>query len=53
MYKCDELYNKESESGILLNDPQLAIDWRVDADKLVVSSKDLVLSAFDKNEIIF
>jgi dTDP-4-dehydrorhamnose 3,5-epimerase len=53
MYKCDELYNKESESGILLNDPQLAIDWRVDADKMVVSSKDLVLSAFDKNEIIF
>jgi dTDP-4-dehydrorhamnose 3,5-epimerase len=53
MYKCDELYNKESESGILFNDPQLAIDWKVDTDKMVVSSKDLVLSAFDRNEIIF
>jgi dTDP-4-dehydrorhamnose 3,5-epimerase len=53
MYKCDELYNKESESGILFNDPQLVIDWRVDAGKMVVSSKDLVLPAFDVNEIIF
>lgn len=53
MYKCDELYNKESESGILFNDPQLAIDWKVDHDKMVVSSKDLVLSAFDEKEIIF
>jgi dTDP-4-dehydrorhamnose 3,5-epimerase len=53
MYKCDELYNKESESGILFNDPQLGIDWKVDTDKMVVSSKDLILSAFDSNEIIF
>jgi dTDP-4-dehydrorhamnose 3,5-epimerase len=53
MYKCDELYNKESESGILFNDPNLNIDWKVDADKMIVSSKDLVLPAFDANEIIF
>ncbi len=53
MYKCDELYNKESESGILFNDPKLNIDWKVDTDKMVVSSKDLVLPAFDPNEIIF
>jgi dTDP-4-dehydrorhamnose 3,5-epimerase len=53
MYKCDELYNKESESGILFNDPQLGIDWKVNADKMVVSSKDLVLPEFDSNEIIF
>lgn len=53
MYKCDELYNKESESGILFNDPKLNIDWKVDASKMIVSSKDLVLPAFDANEIIF
>ena len=53
MYKCDELYNKESESGILFNDPQLGIDWKVDTDKMVVSSTDLILTAFDSNEIIF
>lgn len=53
MYKCDQLYNKESESGILFNDPKLNIDWKVDANKMIVSSKDLVLPAFDTNEIIF
>jgi dTDP-4-dehydrorhamnose 3,5-epimerase len=47
------LYNKESESGILFNDSRLGIDWKVDADKMVVSSKDLILPAFDSNEIIF
>ncbi len=53
MYKCDQLYNKESESGILFNDSKLNIDWKVDANKMIVSSKDLVLPAFDANEIIF
>lgn len=53
MYKCDQLYNKESESGILFNDPKLNIDWKVDPNKMIVSSKDLVLPAFDANEIIF
>ena len=53
MYKCDALYNKESESGILFNDPKLGIDWQVEQDKMVVSDKDLVLSAFDAQHILF
>ncbi|MCW3125079.1 MAG: rfbC [Bacteroidetes bacterium] len=39
-YKCDNFYNKESEGGILLSDPALAIDWRIPADKMLVSDKD-------------
>jgi dTDP-4-dehydrorhamnose 3,5-epimerase len=27
-YKCDNLYNKESEGGIIYNDPSLQIDWQ-------------------------
>ena len=53
MYKCDHFYNKESESGILFNDPQLGIDWQVAQDKMVVSEKDLVLAPFDADQIIF
>lgn len=53
MYKCDALYNKESESGILFNDQQLEIDWQVEQDKMVVSDKDLVLPPFDEKQIIF
>jgi dTDP-4-dehydrorhamnose 3,5-epimerase len=41
MYKCDEFYNKESEGGILYNDPSLNIDWQIPADKAIVSDKDL------------
>lgn len=39
-YKCDNLYHKESEGGILLSDPQLKIDWQVPEDKRIVSEKD-------------
>jgi dTDP-4-dehydrorhamnose 3,5-epimerase len=42
-YKCDALYHKESEGGIRFDDPDLNIDWKVPADKAIVSSKDLVL----------
>lgn len=41
MYKCDEFYNKESEAGILYNDPSLNIDWQIPADKAIISDKDL------------
>lgn len=43
MYKCDAFYNKASEGGIIYNDPAMAIDWQVPADKVVVSSKDMEL----------
>ncbi len=43
LYKCDALYNKESEGGIIYNDPALAIDWQIPADKAIVSDKDKLL----------
>ena len=46
MYKCDNFYNKESESGIIYNDVSLKIDWRIPAGKAIISSKDLGLPAF-------
>ena len=42
IYKCDSYYNKESEGGILYNDPSLHIDWKIPADKAIVSDKDLL-----------
>jgi dTDP-4-dehydrorhamnose 3,5-epimerase len=43
MYKCDGFYNKESEGGILYNDPALQIDWQIPAGKEIVSEKDIAL----------
>ena len=39
-YKCDNFYNKESEGAVAWNDPQLAIDWRIPAEKVLLSEKD-------------
>lgn len=40
-YKCDNIYHPASECGIIFNDPELAIDWQIPADKMIVSPKDL------------
>jgi len=42
-YKCDNFYNKESEAGIIYNDPSLQIDWKLKPSEFIVSSKDLHL----------
>jgi dTDP-4-dehydrorhamnose 3,5-epimerase len=42
-YKCDNFYNKESEGGILYNDPEINIDWQFSEHELIVSEKDRVL----------
>ena len=39
-YKCDNLYNKQSEMGIRYDDPDINIDWRIPADKIITSEKD-------------
>ncbi len=45
-YKCDNFYNKESESGILYNDEDLNIEWNFPFEKLIVSEKDKQLPSF-------
>ena len=40
-YKVDNNYSPQSESGLLFNDPKLGIDWKIDADKLIIAEKDL------------
>lgn len=42
-YKCDNYYNKLSEGGIIYNDPQLAINWQLPSEALLLSDKDLLL----------
>ncbi len=42
-YKCDNLYHKTAEGGVIYNDPELNIDWQLSADELLISEKDQVL----------
>ncbi len=39
-YKVDNYYHKESEGGIIYNDPDLHIDWQFDLSKIILSDKD-------------
>ncbi|MBR2032474.1 MAG: dTDP-4-dehydrorhamnose 3,5-epimerase [Alistipes sp.] len=39
-YKCDNYYAPESEGAIAWNDAALAIDWRLPAEKVILSEKD-------------
>jgi dTDP-4-dehydrorhamnose 3,5-epimerase len=39
-YKCDNFYAPEFEGAIAWDDPQLAIDWQIPADKIILSEKD-------------
>ena len=41
-YKVDNLYNKESEFGIRYDDPEIGVDWKVPADKIITSEKDRI-----------
>lgn len=39
-YKCDNLYNKESEGGIAFDDQTIGIDWNFPKEQLIISEKD-------------
>ena len=39
-YKCDNFYSPHSEGAITWDDPDLGIDWRIPADRVILSEKD-------------
>ena len=52
-YKCDNFYTPELDRGIFYNDPALAIDWKISAEKALVSEKDLKLPLLKDAEMNF
>ena len=39
-YKVDNIYAPQAEAGIIYNDPQIAIDWNIREEELLLSEKD-------------
>ena len=46
-YKCDNYYNKASESGIHPFDPTLNIQWQIDAGTAILSAKDKAAQSWE------
>jgi dTDP-4-dehydrorhamnose 3,5-epimerase len=49
-YKCSDLYNKESEGGIIWDDPDININWGIDYEP-IISEKDKVLPILENAKI--
>lgn len=50
-YKCDNYYSKESEGGIIYNDKQLNIDWKLNEDEFIISEKDMLLRPLNQTQL--
>jgi len=52
-YKCDNYYAPQAEGSLLWNDPDLKIDWKIEADKVILSEKDKTGPLLKELEKIF
>jgi len=50
-YKCDNFYNQKAERGIVYNDSDLNINWKLPSSDLIISDKDLALPNFKNAEL--
>jgi dTDP-4-dehydrorhamnose 3,5-epimerase len=48
-YKCDIYYHPEAEDGVIYNDKDLNIDWKLNEDEVLLSEKDKNLRTFYNN----
>jgi dTDP-4-dehydrorhamnose 3,5-epimerase len=53
LYKCDEFYAPDFETGIRYNDPQIRIDWKVDPEDMILSERDLAMPSLQEATMNF
>lgn len=46
LYQCDGAYDRDSDTGILFCDEDIAVDWQTDVSKLIVGERDRKLMSF-------
>lgn len=54
LYQCDGIYDKETDTGIVYNDPDIGIKWPIDLTKSIHSTRDMNLMSlkdYEKNPI--
>ena len=50
LYQCDGVYDKETDTGILFDDPEIGIQWPIDLKQGIHSDRDLRLMHFSEYE---
>lgn len=49
-YKCDEIYLPNQDGGIIYNDPEFEIDWKINQNEFLLSEKDRSLPLWSEIE---
>lgn len=50
LYQCDGAYDKETDTGILFNDPEIGIEWPIRETEAIHSERDLKLMSIAEYE---
>ncbi|MBI4239413.1 dTDP-4-dehydrorhamnose 3,5-epimerase [Candidatus Uhrbacteria bacterium] len=53
LYKCDNGYSKDHESGVRYDDLQLAIDWQIPKEAQTFSTKDMQYGSLESVKDVF
>ena len=53
MYKIDNKFAPKYDQGILYNDTDLAVDWKLKPEEVILSDKDKELKTFKESDIPF
>jgi dTDP-4-dehydrorhamnose 3,5-epimerase len=53
LYKCDEFYAPEFETGIRYDDPVIGIDWKVKEEDRILSDRDLAMPSLQEATMNF
>lgn len=52
-YNCSAVYSPAHEGGVLLDDPDLNIDWKIPMEKRIISDRDRNWKTFKETETDF
>jgi dTDP-4-dehydrorhamnose 3,5-epimerase len=53
LYKCDEFYAPDFETGIRFDDPEIGIDWKLEPEDMILSERDLAMPSMKEATMNF
>jgi dTDP-4-dehydrorhamnose 3,5-epimerase len=53
LYKCDEFYAPDFETGIRFDDPEIGVDWKLAPEDRILSERDLAMPLLNEATMNF